>query len=111
MLSYLDGAKSQISGKSVGSLTGCGWSVTAAAATAKRLQAGLQTIRTDISECRRNISDASKKIVAEEEKVAQRIQTFASGGLRVRPGMTPGTVPSGPEHPVGTGLVRRTYAD
>ena len=48
--------------------------------TARRLQAGLQTIRTDISECRRNISDASKKIVAEEEKVAQRIQTFASGG-------------------------------
>lgn len=80
VLSYLDGAKSQISGKSIGSPTGCSWSVTAAAATAKRLQAGLQSIRTDISECRRNISDSSKKIVAEEEKVAQRIQTFASGG-------------------------------
>ncbi len=31
VLSYLDGAKSQISGKSIGSPTGCSWSVTAAA--------------------------------------------------------------------------------
>lgn len=75
----LDAASGEISGKTVESPSGCGWSASSAATVVSNLQSGLSSLQTNIPVNSSNLSTANTTMRDTDEAVASGVPSAERG--------------------------------